>query len=97
MTFFDGKELNRKLNPDEAVAYGATVQAGILAGSQEVADIEFSDVIPISIGTVVRGPNIFDIEDARMSKIIMRNATYPCSETKSYHDPGLGKVEMKVI
>ena len=56
-TFFDGKTLNRQLNPDEAVAIGATIQAGILAGSQEVSDISFKDVIPLTLGTIVAGPS----------------------------------------
>ena len=48
--FFDGKQINKVVNLDEVVARGATLQAGILAGAQAVGDIEFKDILPISIG-----------------------------------------------
>ncbi len=47
---FNGKELNKMLNPDEAVAIGATIQAGIISGAESVADIDFNDALPLSIG-----------------------------------------------
>ena len=50
--FFDNKSLNRSINPDEAVAYGAAVQAGILSGQsdEELKSIVFMDVTPLSLG-----------------------------------------------
>ena len=77
--FFNGKKLNHSINPDEAVAYGATVQASILggeAGNSDAKDIVLLDVIPLSIGVAERGVN--------MEKIINRNRTIPCKESKTF-------------
>ena len=54
--FFDGKALNKQLNPDEAVAYGATFQAGILSGNNQIETPNESfliDVTPLSLGIEV--------------------------------------------
>jgi heat shock protein 1/8 len=54
---FDGKELCKSINPDEAVAYGAAVQAAILTGidNEKLGDIILLDVTPLSLGVSVRG------------------------------------------
>jgi len=76
--FFNGKELNQEINPDEAVAYGATVQGGILSGEggDSVKDVLLLDVAPLSMGV--------ELEDGLMSKIIERNTVIPTKKTQEY-------------
>jgi|ERR1712086_674890 len=76
--FFNGKELNQDINPDEAVAYGATVQGGILSGEggESVKDVLLLDVAPLSMGV--------ELEDGIMSKIIERNTVIPTKKTQEY-------------
>jgi heat shock protein 5 len=76
--FFNGKELNQEINPDEAVAYGATVQGGILSGEggEAVKDVILLDVAPLSMGV--------ETEDGLMSKIIDRNSVIPTKKTQEY-------------
>lgn len=76
--FFDGKQLITDINPEEAVAYGAAVQAAILAGDGDsnVDDILLIDVTPISLG--------IDTSDGKMIKLIQRNTRIPCSCTKQF-------------
>ncbi|KAF5467288.1 hypothetical protein F2P56_017126 [Juglans regia] len=77
--FFDGKELNRSINPDEAVAYGAAVQAAILTGmgNEKVQNVVLLDVTPLSLG-VLAG------EDDLMSVVIPRNTTIPIKMEENY-------------
>lgn len=74
--FMNDKELNKSINPDEAVAYGAAVQAAILSGDQAYAlkDALLVDVAPISLGVEIAG--------GLMNNIIPRNTNIPV-ETKS--------------
>merc|ERR1712100_1006638 len=71
--FFNGKEANRGINPDEAVAYGASVQAGILSGEGGV-DLLLLDVTPLSLGIASSG--------GAMSPLITRNTVIPTKKTQ---------------
>jgi heat shock protein 5 len=74
--FFDKKEPSRGINPDEAVAYGAAVQAGVLSGEEDTGEIVLLDVNPLTLGIETVG--------GVMTKLIARNTVVPTKKSQVF-------------
>jgi len=97
-TFFGGKELCSSINPDEAVAYGAAVQAGVLGGGLAAAggalakasdQLVLMDVVPLSLGIETTG--------RVMSTIVKRNTAIPCRKSDTFTTEEDWQTEIDVI
>lgn len=86
MKFFGGKAPDRSINPDEAVALGAAIQAGVLGG--EVENLLLLDVTPLSIGIETLG-EVF-------TKIIERNTTIPTSKSQVFSTAIDGQISVEI-
>ncbi|XP_061434588.1 endoplasmic reticulum chaperone BiP [Lethenteron reissneri] len=73
---FNGKEPSRGINPDEAVAYGAAVQAGVLSGEDNTGDLVLLDVCPLTLGIETVG--------GVMTKLIPRNTVVPTKKSQIF-------------
>ncbi len=85
-TLTNGKEPNKGVNPDEVVAIGAAIQAGVLGG--EVKDILLLDVTPLSLGVETMG--------SVMTKMIDRNTTIPVRKTETYSTAADGQTAVDI-
>ena len=76
--FFNGKELCKSVHPDEAVAYGAAVQAAILAGvrDKQTSKVLLMDVVPLSLGV--------ECEGRHFAKVVNRNTSIPCKKKSEF-------------
>merc|ERR1712078_695742 len=74
--YFNGKEPSRGINPDEAVAYGAAVQGGVLSGEEETGDLVLLDVNPLTLGIETVG--------GVMTKLIERNSVVPTKKSQIF-------------
>merc|ERR1712188_164344 len=74
--FFNGKEPSRGINPDEAVAYGAAVQGGVLSGEDQTGDLVLLDVNPLTLGIETVG--------GVMTKLIPRNTVVPTKKSQIF-------------
>ena len=74
--YFNGKEPSQGINPDEAVAYGAAIQGGILAGEEGLKEMVLIDVCPLTLGIETTG--------GVMTKLIPRNTVVPTKKSQIF-------------
>jgi heat shock protein 5 len=74
--YFNGKKASKNINPDEAVAYGAAIQGGILSGDEDVKEILLVDVCPLTLGIETTG--------GVMTKLIPRNTVIPTKKSQIF-------------
>ena len=74
--YFNGKEPSQGINPDEAVAYGAAIQGGILAGEEGLKEVVLIDVCPLTLGIETTG--------GVMTKLIGRNSVVPTKKSQIF-------------
>jgi len=85
-TIFDGMQIDRSVNPDEAVASGAAIQAGVLGG--EIEDVLLLDITPLSLGIETLG-EVF-------TKIIEKNTTVPTSKSQTFSTAADGQTTVEI-
>jgi molecular chaperone DnaK len=86
--FFKGKAPDRSVNPDEAVALGAAIQAGVLGGESDVKGLLLLDVTPLSLGIETLG-EVF-------TRVIERNTTIPTSKTQVFSTATDGQTSVEI-
>jgi molecular chaperone HscC len=84
VTEFLGKDPRRRLNPDEVVALGAAVQAGLVGKAAAVDDLVVTDVAPFTLGVAITKQFGSDLRDGYFDPVIERNTTIPVSRMKRY-------------
>lgn len=86
--FFQGKDPDRSINPDEAVSLGAAIQGGVLTKEEEVDDLLLLDVTPLSLGIETLG-EVF-------TKVIERNTTIPTSKSQVFSTASDGQTSVEI-
>lgn len=94
-----GKDPRRRLNPDEVVALGAAVQAGLVGKAAAVEDLVVTDVAPFTLGVAISKQFGSDLRDGYFDPVIDRNTTIPVSRMKRYSTlfPNQTTIEIRIF